>query len=135
VRFVPNLQYFWGPFGLYAEAAWSTVGVSGTQSTTKAVVKKTNVVDSKGKTIGTVSTTSNSTTIQESSTNLTNFGWQIAASYMLTGEDNAFRAISPRRKFSPSTGGWGGSSTHGPCRAVDCRFQRLPDLCGPEYSG
>ena len=26
---------------------------------------------------------------------------------MLTGEDNAFRAISPRRKFSPSTGGWG----------------------------
>jgi phosphate-selective porin OprO/OprP len=107
VRFVPNLQYFWGPFGLYAEAAWSTAGVSGTQSTTKAVVKKTNVVDSKGKTIGTVSTTSNSTTIQESSTNLTNFGWQIAASYMLTGEENAFRAISPRRKFSPSTGGWG----------------------------
>jgi phosphate-selective porin OprO/OprP len=84
VRFVPNLQYFWGPFGLYAEAAWSTVGVSGTQST------------NKGK------------TIQEYSTNLTNFGWQIAASYMLTGEENAFRAISPRRKFSPSTGGWGG---------------------------
>jgi phosphate-selective porin OprO/OprP len=107
VRFVPNLQYFWGPFGLYAEAAWSTVGVSGTQSTTKAVVKKTNVVDSKGQTIGSFNTTSNSTTIQEYSTNLTNFGWQIAASYMLTGEDNAFRAISPRRKFSPSTGGWG----------------------------
>lgn len=107
VRFVPNLQYFWGPFGLYAEAAWSTVGVSGTQSTSKAVVKKTNVVDSKGKTIGSFNTTSNSTTTQEYSTNLTNFGWQIAASYMLTGEENSFRAISPRRKFSPSTGGWG----------------------------
>ena len=106
-RFVPNLQYFWGPFGLYAEAAWSTVGVSGTQSNTKAVVKKTNVVDSKGKTIGSFNTTSNSTTIQEYRTNLTNFGWQIAASYMLTGEENSFRAISPRRKFSPSTGGWG----------------------------
>lgn len=107
VRFVPNLQYFWGPFGLYAEAAWSTVGVSGTQSATKAVTKKTNVVDSKGKTIGSFSTTSNSTTTREYSTDLTNFGWQIAASYMLTGEDNSFRAISPRRKFSPSTGGWG----------------------------
>lgn len=111
VRFVPNLQYFWGPFGLYAEAAWSTVGVSGTRTTTKTkpVVKKTNVVDSKGKTIGSFTTTSNSTTttIQEYSTNLTNFGWQIAASYMLTGEENSFRAISPRRKFSPSTGGWG----------------------------
>ena len=107
VRFVPNLQYFWGPFGLYAEAAWSTVGVSGTQSTTKAVTKKTNVVDSKGKTIGSFSTTSNSTTTREYSTDLTNFGWQIAASYMLTGEENSFRAISPRRKFSPSTGGWG----------------------------
>ena len=74
VRFVPNLQYFWGPFGLYAEAAWSTVGVTG------------------------------ATTKRE---NLTNFGWQIASSYMLTGEENSFRAISPRRKFSPSTGGWG----------------------------
>jgi phosphate-selective porin OprO/OprP len=82
VRFVPNLQYFWGPFGLYAEAAWSTVGVTG-------------VTTSKGK------------ITREYSENLTNFGWQIAASYMLTGEDNAFRAISPRRKFSPSTGGWG----------------------------
>jgi phosphate-selective porin OprO/OprP len=82
VRFVPNLQYFWGPFGLYAEAAWSTVGVSGV-------------------------TTSKSKITREHSENLTNFGWQIAASYMLTGEENSFRAISPRRKFSPSTGGWG----------------------------
>ncbi len=106
-RFVPNLQYFWGPFGLYAEAAWSTVGVSGTTSSTKSVAKKTNVVDSKGKTIGTFTTTSNVTTTQRQSADLTNFGWQIAASYMLTGEENSFRAISPRRKFSPSTGGWG----------------------------
>jgi phosphate-selective porin OprO/OprP len=108
VRFVPNLQYFWGPFGLYAEAAWSTVGVSGTQSTTTAVTRRTTVVGPNGRTpIGSFSTTSNSTTTREYSTDLTNFGWQIAASYMLTGEDNSFRAISPRRKFSPSTGGWG----------------------------
>lgn len=73
VRFVPNFQYFWGPFGIYGEAAWSTVGVSN----------------------------------RKNSADLTNFAWQVAASYMLTGEDNSFRAISPRRKFSPDTGGWG----------------------------
>ena len=73
VRFVPNASYFWGPFGLYAEAAWSTVGVSAPGY----------------------------------STNLTNFGWQVAASWVLTGEDNSFGAIAPRLIFDPSNGGWG----------------------------
>lgn len=105
VRFVPNLQYFWGPFGLYAEAAWSTVGVTG--ATTSQVSKSTNVKNKSGSTVGSFSTTSNVTTVNDYSENLTNFGWQIAASYMLTGEENSLKAISPRRKFSPSTGGWG----------------------------
>lgn len=74
-RFVPNVQYFWGPFGLYGEAALSTIQVK--PSATGSI------------------------------RDLTNSGWQIASSYVVTGEDNSFRAISPRRKFSPSTGGWG----------------------------
>lgn len=73
VRFVPNLQFFQGPWGLYAEAAWSTVGVSNGPE----------------------------------SANLTNFGWQVAGSFFLTGEKNSFRAVSPRRDFQPSNGGWG----------------------------
>jgi phosphate-selective porin OprO/OprP len=33
--------------------------------------------------------------------------WQVAASYMLTGEDNSFRGITPRRPFTLGGGGWG----------------------------
>ena len=73
-RFVPNVQYFWGPFGLYGEAAWSTFQLKPASGLPRS---------------------------------LTNSAWQIASSYVVTGEDNSFRAISPRRKFSPSTGGWG----------------------------
>jgi phosphate-selective porin OprO and OprP len=73
VRFVPNASWFWGPFGLYGEAAWSTTGV----------------------------------TNGAASDNLTNFGWQVAASYFLTGENNSLRAVKPKRPFSPSNGQWG----------------------------
>ena len=105
VRFVPNLTYFWGPFGLYAEAAWSTVGVNG--ATTQKVSKSTSVKDKNGKTVGTFSTTSTVTNNSTSTENFTNFAWQVAASYMLTGEKNSFRAIKPKRPFNPSTGAWG----------------------------
>jgi phosphate-selective porin OprO/OprP len=47
------------------------------------------------------------TNTSSSSDTFTNFAWQVAASYMLTGEKNSFRAIRPNRPFSPSTGGWG----------------------------
>jgi phosphate-selective porin OprO/OprP len=97
VRFVPNLQYFWGPFGTYAEAAWSTVGVS------------------NGK----------------NSADLTNFGWQIAASYMLTGEENSFRAISPRRKFSPATGGWGALQLAARVGQIDVDDDAFPIYADP----
>jgi phosphate-selective porin OprO/OprP len=105
VRFVPNLTYFWGPFGLYAEAAWSTVGVNG--ATTQKVSKSTSVKDKNGKTVGTFSTTSTVTNNSTTTENFTNFAWQVAASYMLTGEKNSFRAIKPKRPFNPSTGAWG----------------------------
>lgn len=105
VRFVPNLSYFWGPFGLYAEAAWSTVGVAG--ATTEKVSKSTSVKDKSGKTVGTFSTTSTVTNNSTITENFTNFAWQVAASYMLTGEKNSLKAIKPKRPFNPSTGGLG----------------------------
>lgn len=73
VRVVPNATYFWGPFGAYGEAAWTTTGVRNGNN----------------------------------SANLNDFGWQVAASYVLTGEDNSFRAIRPKRVFNPSAGTWG----------------------------
>ena len=33
--------------------------------------------------------------------------WQIAASYVLTGEDNGFRGIKPAHPFKPGGTGWG----------------------------
>lgn len=73
VRFVPNASYFWGPFGAYVEAAWSTTGVVNGNDTA----------------------------------NLNDFAWQVAASYVLTGEKSSYRAIKPKRPFNPSAGEWG----------------------------
>lgn len=36
-----------------------------------------------------------------------NQGWQIAASYVLTGENNSYKGIVPRASFDPGKGTWG----------------------------
>jgi len=36
-----------------------------------------------------------------------NRGWQVAASWVMTGEDNSFQAIRPARIFDPAAGTWG----------------------------
>jgi phosphate-selective porin OprO/OprP len=38
---------------------------------------------------------------------LRNTAWQVAASYILTGEENSWRALDPRKPFSLSNGTWG----------------------------
>ncbi len=36
-----------------------------------------------------------------------NDGWQVAATYVLTGEDNSFKGITPKRAFDLDKGTWG----------------------------
>jgi phosphate-selective porin OprO and OprP len=36
-----------------------------------------------------------------------NQAWQVAASYVLTGENASFKSVTPRRQFSPANGGFG----------------------------
>lgn len=36
-----------------------------------------------------------------------NSAWQVAASYVLTGEENSWKGFTPKRSFSPGNGGWG----------------------------
>jgi phosphate-selective porin OprO/OprP len=36
-----------------------------------------------------------------------NSAWMIAGSYFLTGEENSFKAVTPKNPFNPSEGGWG----------------------------
>ncbi|MDX9952434.1 MAG: porin, partial [Methylophilaceae bacterium] len=38
---------------------------------------------------------------------LDNDAWQIAGSWVLTGEDNGFAGITPKRDFDLDKGGWG----------------------------
>ena len=33
--------------------------------------------------------------------------WQVATSYVLTGEDSSYRGVTPRSAFDPSSGSWG----------------------------
>src|SRR6185295_7253909 len=33
--------------------------------------------------------------------------WMVAASYFLTGEENSFKAVTPKNPFNPAAGGWG----------------------------
>ena len=41
------------------------------------------------------------------STRAENSAWMVTASWMLTGEDATFRAVTPRNNFDPRNGGWG----------------------------
>jgi phosphate-selective porin OprO/OprP len=36
-----------------------------------------------------------------------NEAWQVAASYVITGEDNTFQGVKPRQAFDPLKGNWG----------------------------
>ena len=43
----------------------------------------------------------------DSATNIDNDAWQIAATYLLTGEDSSFKSIKPKNDFDLDKGGWG----------------------------
>ena len=40
-------------------------------------------------------------------TNLDNDAWQIAATYLVTGEDASFKGVKPKKNFDLNSGGWG----------------------------
>lgn len=39
--------------------------------------------------------------------NIGNQAWQVAASYVLTGEEASFKGVKPQKNFDPKNGGWG----------------------------
>jgi phosphate-selective porin OprO/OprP len=78
-RLAPQAYYYWGPLGLLGEWVLSSQEVKQAGGGTGAGKKQ----------------------------RLAHTGWQVAASYFLTGEDNSFKAVAPKRPFSFSGGGWG----------------------------
>ncbi len=57
---------------------------------------------------------------------LTHTGWQVAASYFLTGEDNSFKAVTPAQSFSLGNGGWGAWELTGRLSGIDLDDQSFP---------
>ncbi|OAM52404.1 porin [Methylovorus sp. MM2] len=79
-RVVPQFYYYNGPWGILGEYA-----------KVKSDIKRTNGA-------GTV------TLGQE---NIANDAWQLGVTYLLTGEDNSFKGITPKREFDLEKGTWG----------------------------
>jgi phosphate-selective porin OprO and OprP len=85
-RITPQANYYYGPFGLIAEYARVSQDVSLLNSGT-----------GNGSTVF----------VDGSSKKLTHDAWQVAASYLLTGEDASFKGVKPKSDFDLDKGGWG----------------------------
>jgi phosphate-selective porin OprO/OprP len=78
-RLAPQGYYYFGPFGLFGEYIISSQDVqqAGAGAGAGAFAE------------------------------LRHTAWQVAASYFLTGEENSFKAVTPKKSFAPAKGGWG----------------------------
>ena len=111
-HFAPQGYWYWGPFGLLGDWTSSTQGLAVQQTNTQTTTTQTSTRIATGPnsttTINKTSTAASASgpaiTNQKSQTNL---AWQIAASYVLTGEDNTYWAVKPREPFDPFEGKWG----------------------------
>ena len=57
--------------------------------------------------------------------------WQVAASYVLTGEKNSWRGITPKRPFSLKDGGWGAFEISGRFQHLDLDDNSFPAFASP----
>ncbi|CAL1241782.1 OprO/OprP family phosphate-selective porin [Candidatus Methylocalor cossyra] len=111
-RIYPQGYWYWGPFGLFAEYVSSTqhLAVQETNTTTTAVTTaiRTNTAPNTTSTLSSTTTTATARGPRlVHRTEQRNQAWQVAASYVLTGEDNSFQGVRPRHAFNPLEGHWG----------------------------
>ena len=85
-RLQPQAYWYWGPFGAMAEYALSTNELANFRSVTA------------GK---------SDPTVTNAAVKQSNTAWQIATTYVLTGENNSFQGVKPRHEFDPFAGTWG----------------------------
>jgi len=62
------------------------------------------------------------------------YGWQVAASFFLTGERPSFRGVTPKRPFDPSTGGWGALELAARIQATGVADSAFPFFADPAVS-
>ncbi|MGQ0442662.1 MAG: porin [Methylophilaceae bacterium] len=90
-RIAPQLNYYYGPFGLISEYARVKQDVSlSTGGSASGGGAGTNTVITPG-----------------TNKSLNHAAWQVAISYLLTGEDASFKGVKPKQNFDLSKGGWG----------------------------
>jgi len=99
LRVAPQAYYYNGPFGLLAEYARVSQDVSLASGGSPAA--------GAGSSGTGAASTAQSTILAGSNKTLNNDAWQIAATYLLTGEDSSFKSIKPKNDFDLDKGGWG----------------------------
>ena len=97
-RVAPQAYYYNGPFGVIAEYARVSQGVSLASGGSPAA---------GGAGASTALSTAQTTILAESNKKLNNDAWQIAATYLITGEDSSFKGVKPKNDFDLDKGGWG----------------------------
>lgn len=90
LRWSPQANYYNGPFGLLAEYARVSQDVSLTERNPGGTTTQVQLADLAG-----------------TKKRLDHDAWEIAASYLLTGEDASFKGVKPKRDFDLDKGGWG----------------------------
>ena len=90
-RIAPQANYYYGPFGLIAEytRVEQEVSLAG------------------GGSPGAGGAATNSKIFAGTNKRLSHDAWEIAGSYLLTGEDASFKGVKPKRDFDLDKGGWG----------------------------
>lgn len=96
-RVTPQAYYYNGPFGLIAEYARVAQDVSLASGGSPAA----------GGAGGTALSTAQTSILKGTNKTLNNDAWQVAATYLLTGEDSSFKGVKPKNDFNFDKGGWG----------------------------
>lgn len=105
-RLAPQGYYYFGPFGLFGEYIISSQNVqqAGAGAGSGAIGE------------------------------LRHTAWQVAASYFLTGEENSFKAVTPKKPFSPANGGWGAWEIAARVGELDIDDDSFPIYASPTAS-
>lgn len=105
-RLAPQAYYYWGPFGLLAEYVVSSGEVKQAGGGTGAGLTQ----------------------------RLANTGWQVAASYFLTGDANSFRPVVPKHAVDFKGGGWGALELAARVSQLDVDDAAFPVFADPSKS-
>lgn len=97
LRVAPQAYYYNGPFGLITEYARVSQEVSLASGGSPAA----------GGTAATALGTAQTSILKGSNKTLNNNAWQIAATYLITGEDASYKGVKPKNDFDVDKGGWG----------------------------